>query len=137
MLFPLSALQNWPTPNYANPERRGPAATIVVSVLLALVTVILVVRIYTRVRISRGFGLDDVLIIFAYVWSSWLRMSSGPAADQQQTDTHCGLCRALVRRHVEVWLGHSRLGRPNRVDQAKSAVQVGHHLRRLSSISSC
>lgn len=68
MLFPLSALQNWPTPNYANPERRGPAATIVVSVLLALVTLILIVRIYTRVRISRGFGLDDVLIIFAYVW---------------------------------------------------------------------
>ncbi|KAK7703092.1 hypothetical protein SLS64_009363 [Diaporthe eres] len=67
MLFPLSALQNWPTPNYANPERRGPAATIVVSVLLALVTLILVVRIYTRVRISRGFGLDDVLIIFAYI----------------------------------------------------------------------
>ncbi|KAL1875225.1 hypothetical protein Daus18300_003296 [Diaporthe australafricana] len=67
MLFPLAALQNWPTPNYANPERRGPAATIVVSVLLALVTLILVVRIYTRVRISRGFGLDDVLIIFAYI----------------------------------------------------------------------
>lgn len=68
MLFPLSALQNWPTPNYVNPERRGPAATIIVSVLLGLVTLILVVRIYTRVRISRGFGLDDVLIIFAYVW---------------------------------------------------------------------
>lgn len=68
MLFPLSALQNWPTPNYANPERRGPAATIIVSVLLGLVTLILNVRIYTRVRISRGFGLDDVLIIFAYVW---------------------------------------------------------------------
>lgn len=67
MLFPLSALQNWPTPNYANPERRGPAATIIVSVLLGLVTLILIVRIYTRVRISRGFGLDDVLIIFAYV----------------------------------------------------------------------
>ncbi|KKY38194.1 putative integral membrane protein [Diaporthe ampelina] len=67
MLFPLSALQSWPTPNYANPERRGPAATIVVAVLLGLVTLILIVRIYTRVRISRGFGLDDVLIILAYV----------------------------------------------------------------------
>ncbi|KAK2605492.1 hypothetical protein N8I77_008325 [Diaporthe amygdali] len=67
MLFPLSALQNWPTPNYTNPERRGPAATIVVSVLLGLVTLILIVRIYTRVRISRGFGLDDVLIILAYI----------------------------------------------------------------------
>lgn len=67
MFFPLSTLQNWPTPNYANPERRGPAATIVVSVLLGLVTLILIIRIYTRVRISRGFGLDDVLIIFAYI----------------------------------------------------------------------
>ncbi|KAG8161875.1 hypothetical protein KVR01_008862 [Diaporthe batatas] len=67
MFFPLSTLQNWPTPNYVNPERRGPAATIILSVLLGLVTLILIIRIYTRVRISRGFGLDDVLIMFAYI----------------------------------------------------------------------
>lgn len=87
MLFPLSALQNWPTPNYANPERRGPAATIIVSVLLGLVTLILVVRIYTRVRISRGFGLDDVLIIFAYVCFSWSTLSSEPRLTSNQIPT--------------------------------------------------
>ncbi|POS70804.1 integral membrane protein [Diaporthe helianthi] len=67
MFLPLSALQKWPTPNYANPERRGPAAAIVVSVLLGLVTLTLIIRIYTRVWISRGFGLDDVLIMLAYI----------------------------------------------------------------------
>jgi len=87
MHFPLSALQNWPTPNYVNPERRGPTATIVVSVLLGLVTFILIIRIYTRVRISRGFGLDDVLIIFAYVWFPWSSLSSGLQLTRKQIPT--------------------------------------------------
>lgn len=87
MFFPLSTLQNWPTPNYANPERRGPAATIVVSVLLGLVTLILIIRIYTRVRISRGFGLDDVLIIFAYVRLSCSPSSTEPKLTKRQIPT--------------------------------------------------
>lgn len=64
---PASVLSTWPAPNYVNPETRGPSAIITVSVLLGLVTLLLVARIYTRVYISRGFGLDDVLILLAYV----------------------------------------------------------------------
>lgn len=42
-------------------------AIIVITVLLSLVTLLLIVRIYTRLRISKGFGLDDVFILLAYV----------------------------------------------------------------------
>lgn len=66
-LPPGSVLEKWPTPNYINPESRGSYSTITVSVLLGIVTLILVVRIYTRIYISRGFGLDDVFILLAYV----------------------------------------------------------------------
>ncbi|KAF3770175.1 hypothetical protein M406DRAFT_232296, partial [Cryphonectria parasitica EP155] len=62
-----SVISHWPAANYTNPVTRGPAAIIVVSVLLFLVTTLLAIRIYTRLRISKGFGLDDVLILVAYV----------------------------------------------------------------------
>lgn len=124
MFFPLSTLQNWPTPNYVNPERRGPAATIVVSVLLGLVTLILIIRIYTRVRISRGFGLDDVLIIFAYVRLSRVAFVRWAKANGE-TDTNGGICCSLILRHVEIRLGHSRMGSSLGLDQAKHTVQVG------------
>lgn len=101
MLFPLSALQNWPTPNYVNPERRGPTATIVVSVLLALVTLILIVRVYTRVRISRGFGLDDVLIIFAYVWLVLMIASYPPG--QQLTGKQIPTAAFAVLSFIAMW----------------------------------
>lgn len=64
---PASVLNSWPPPNHVNPETRGPVAIITVSILLFFVTAILGVRVYTRVRISKGFGLDDVLILVAYV----------------------------------------------------------------------
>lgn len=63
----VSILNTWPVPNYTNPETRGPVAVIVVSVLLFLVIVLLAVRIYTRLIISKGFGLDDILILLAFV----------------------------------------------------------------------
>ncbi len=64
---PLSVLATWPAPNYADPETQGPTNIIVVSVLLGIVTAILGVRVYTRLRISKSFGLDDILVVAAYV----------------------------------------------------------------------
>ncbi|KAJ4391468.1 hypothetical protein N0V93_005085 [Gnomoniopsis smithogilvyi] len=64
---PLSVLSSFPAPNFVNPETAGPAAFITVSILLFLVTVLLGIRIYTRLWISRGFGLDDIFIMLAYI----------------------------------------------------------------------
>jgi hypothetical protein len=87
---PLSVLASWPTPNYVNPQTRGPAGKIVGSILITLVTVILVLRLYTRRFISKGLGIDDVLIILAYVRSSsltWLLHLLNYV-----TDTRYGAC---------------------------------------------
>lgn len=63
----VEVIKSWPASNFVNPEKRGPVAIITVSVLLGIVTILLAVRIYTRLRISQGFGWDDVLIMLAYV----------------------------------------------------------------------
>lgn len=77
MQIPSSAIvSQWPAPNLTNPETQGPAAIIITSLLLGLVTILLAIRIYTRVWISKGFGLDDILILFAYV------------SEQKQTSTY-------------------------------------------------
>lgn len=60
-------MASWPAPNYLDPETRGPAGKIVGSTFMSLVTLVLILRMYTRQFISKGFGLDDVLILIAYV----------------------------------------------------------------------
>lgn len=64
---PPSVIASWPKPNYANPESQGPAGVGVGGTLIVLVTIVLLLRLYTRRWISNGFGLDDILIACAYV----------------------------------------------------------------------
>ncbi|KAI1844564.1 hypothetical protein JX265_001549 [Neoarthrinium moseri] len=64
---PLSVLATWPRPNYNHPETRGPAGKVLAVALTTLVTLILAIRIYTRRAISKSFGLDDILIVAAYI----------------------------------------------------------------------
>ncbi|KAE9969593.1 hypothetical protein BLS_005312 [Venturia inaequalis] len=65
-LLPLSILETWPIPNYVNPDTRGNALIILNSIFLAFMTVILGLRLYTRLVVKRWFGWDDVFIISAY-----------------------------------------------------------------------
>lgn len=67
MQFRAETVASWPRPNYVNPEVHGPASIIVELLLLCVVTMLLSIRLYTRCRISKGFGRDDVLIFMAYV----------------------------------------------------------------------
>ncbi|KAK8114389.1 Integral membrane protein [Apiospora kogelbergensis] len=64
---PPSVIASWPRPNYASPESQGPVGLSIGGTIIVLVTIILLLRLYTRRWISNGFGLDDVLIICAYV----------------------------------------------------------------------
>ncbi|OIW33761.1 hypothetical protein CONLIGDRAFT_677512 [Coniochaeta ligniaria NRRL 30616] len=64
---PSSVLASWPTPNYANPVTHGPANIVVIPLLLALVFIFLCIRFYTRLLITRGFGVDDVLVLLAFI----------------------------------------------------------------------
>ncbi|KAL3488272.1 hypothetical protein BJX62DRAFT_180806 [Aspergillus germanicus] len=63
-LPPIDVLLTWPTPNYTNPVTRGNAVLIVTIICLILSTLVTILRIYTRLRITCTAGLDDVLIIF-------------------------------------------------------------------------
>ena len=64
---PPEVIAGWPAPNYVNPDRRGPALIIVNSILLPLALVVVGLRLYTRLRIARSAGLDDVFIALASV----------------------------------------------------------------------
>ncbi|GAB1320209.1 hypothetical protein MFIFM68171_10419 [Madurella fahalii] len=67
MQFAAQTIASWPQPNYVNPEVHSPVSVIVELFLLCVVTILLSIRLYTRCRISRGFGRDDVLIFMAYL----------------------------------------------------------------------
>lgn len=64
-LPPLEVLANWPEPNYEHPVTRGPANVIFNSTLFPIVAVLISIRVYTRLRISKSFGIDDWLIVAA------------------------------------------------------------------------
>ena len=55
-------IESWPKPNYVNPVTRGPALTIVNIIFITLVILVVGLRYYTRLRITRSFGQDDVVI---------------------------------------------------------------------------
>lgn len=63
---PLDVVLTWPTPNYVDPETRGPANEIVAITLWIAATVIVTIRLYARKRITHGFGADDIFIILAW-----------------------------------------------------------------------
>ncbi|KAL0255118.1 hypothetical protein SLS55_009647 [Diplodia seriata] len=65
--IPLSVLFTWPQPNYVDPVTRGPALIIINAVFISLCTLLLFLRLYTRIFIKRWFGSDDVFIILAYM----------------------------------------------------------------------
>lgn len=64
---PVEVILSWPLPRYDNPETRGPASEIVAIILLAIATIILAIRIYTRRCITNGFGWDDILVVLAFI----------------------------------------------------------------------
>jgi hypothetical protein len=67
-LPPLSVLLSWPAPNYANPsEVRGPQLLIITLVFLPIAVLMVIIRTYTRLCISKSFGLDDVFLLMATV----------------------------------------------------------------------
>lgn len=66
-LPPLSVIATWPTPNYTTPPNRGPANVLLNGIFLPLVSLVISVRLYTRLSLSHSFGLDDALIILAFI----------------------------------------------------------------------
>ena len=66
-LPPLSVMLHWPTPNYIDPETQGPSLIIVNSVFMTLVVLAVAARFYSRVFIRKLVGVDDIMMVFAFV----------------------------------------------------------------------
>lgn len=64
---PASVRASWPAPNYIDPVTHGPANIIVNAILYPLVILVLLLRVYTRVRVSGSFAINDVLILVALI----------------------------------------------------------------------
>jgi hypothetical protein len=66
-LPPSSVIESWPTPNYVDPVVRGPENVILNLIFCPLVGLVIALRVFTRLRISKNFGIDDWLILASLV----------------------------------------------------------------------
>lgn len=67
--IPLSVYLEWPAPDYANPTTRGDALLTINIVFITLVTLSLGVRLYSRMLVKHQSGMDDVMIVLAYLFT--------------------------------------------------------------------
>ncbi|KAK3484809.1 kinetochore complex Sim4 subunit Fta1-domain-containing protein [Neurospora hispaniola] len=67
---PPDVLAQWPTPNYVNPESRGPGLTIIELIMLPLSLMFLGLRLYVRGRLLRKTGWDDWFMIIASIFGT-------------------------------------------------------------------
>jgi len=67
-LPPADVILSWPTPNYVNPKDvRGFQLPIITFVLFPIVLITVALRVFTRLFISRSFGVDDWFLLAAVV----------------------------------------------------------------------
>ena len=65
-LPPLEVYLSWPQPNYLHPsEVRGPAIIVLTFIFVPLLLILVGLRTYTRLRLTRNFGYDDIAIVAA------------------------------------------------------------------------
>ncbi|KAL2825646.1 hypothetical protein BDW59DRAFT_161606 [Aspergillus cavernicola] len=87
-LPPVEVILTWPTPNYINPHTRGGAVLIVSIILTILSTIITVLRVYTRLRITCTAGLDDVLIVLSLMFGIAMAVIISLATQQYGWNRH-------------------------------------------------
>jgi hypothetical protein len=67
--IPLSVFLEWPTPNYEDPPTRGNALLIINIIFLTLITLSIAIRLWSRCKVKCQSGMDDVMIVLAYVFT--------------------------------------------------------------------
>lgn len=68
-LPPLAVMAQWPTPNYVDPPTRGHGALIVNIVCMSFAFVVVMLRLYTRLRITYSAGIDDILSVIGLIFA--------------------------------------------------------------------
>ena len=69
-LPPLAVTAHWPQANYVDPVQCGPGVLVTVLLLTTLATMFVALRMYTRIKISHCYGMDDMLLLLALVSKS-------------------------------------------------------------------
>ncbi|PQE03809.1 integral membrane protein [Rutstroemia sp. NJR-2017a BBW] len=64
-LPPPAVLSSFPQPNYTNPITRGPELLIITLIFFPIVLLVVGLRTFTRVYLSKTFGADDVFLLIA------------------------------------------------------------------------
>lgn len=80
-LPPVSVLEEWPSPNYVDPVLRGPANITIIAIFFPLALLVVGIRIYTRIRLSKSFGIDDWFILATLVGRLVMRSNKFIADD--------------------------------------------------------
>ncbi|KAI9649770.1 hypothetical protein NHQ30_002351 [Ciborinia camelliae] len=64
---PSDVLSAFPRPNYIDPVTRGPALLIITYVFLPVIYIVVGLRTFTRIHLSKHFGVDDVFLLIALI----------------------------------------------------------------------
>ena len=67
MYVSIKTTKTWPMPNYTNPTMRRPGVIYINGILFALALDVVGLQTYTRLCISRSFGISDIFILIAIV----------------------------------------------------------------------
>jgi hypothetical protein len=67
-LPPVDVLLTWPVGNYEHPsEVRGPTVLILTLIFVPTLLILVALRMYTRLRLTKNFGPDDVAIALSVI----------------------------------------------------------------------
>jgi hypothetical protein len=106
-LLTLNTVAKWPSPNYVDPVKHGPALLVVNVLFFSLMTVVLALRLISKVLIKRSFGVDDILICVAWVYNSLAIQI--PMVDLK-TDMHLRYTHRDHHWYGKVWLEQACVG---------------------------
>jgi hypothetical protein len=88
-LPPPEVLLTWPAPNYIDPaDVRGPQIIIITAILFPITVLLVALRIFTRARISKSFGLDDCFLVAALLPTAACTILTLLAVQRWGSDRH-------------------------------------------------
>ncbi|KAJ5833717.1 hypothetical protein N7474_002028 [Penicillium riverlandense] len=85
---PMSVLETWPTPNYIDPPTRGHGVLVVNVVCISLAFLVVLLRIFTRLRITCSAGVDDVLVVIGLAFSVGMAVVTSIATEEWGWNRH-------------------------------------------------
>ncbi|CAL5871824.1 uncharacterized protein PFLUO_LOCUS6077 [Penicillium psychrofluorescens] len=87
-LPPMAVMETWPTPNYIDPPTRGHGVLVVNVVCISLAFLVVLLRIFTRLRITCSAGVDDVLVVIGLAFSIGMAVVTSIATEEWGWNRH-------------------------------------------------